>query len=71
MLSVLRSAQTSFGLTQARIQYVSRAVSPEIKRPGLEAHRSPLCITEVKNAWCLTCTPPISLHGVLFNSLSR
>jgi hypothetical protein len=34
------------------------AISPEVKRPGREAHHSPPTIAEVKKMWIYTSTPP-------------
>jgi hypothetical protein len=38
-----------------------------VKRPGSEANHSLPSSDEVKNASSYTSTPPIRLHGVVFN----
>jgi hypothetical protein len=53
--------------TQRRIQLVPGVLSPEVKRLGHEAEHSPPSITDVKNEWSYTSTPPIRLHGVVLN----
>jgi hypothetical protein len=44
---------------------VPRALSPEIKRPRLEADDSPPSTANVKDAWNYTSTPRIRLHDVM------
>jgi len=55
------------GPTQLPTQWVPRALSLEVKRPGSEADYSPSSSAEVKNAWNYTYTPQIRLHGVVLN----
>jgi hypothetical protein len=43
--------------TQPRIQWVPRALSLEVRRPGREADHSPPFSAEVKNAWSYAFTP--------------
>jgi hypothetical protein len=52
------SFRQALGPTQPPIQYVPGALSPEIKRPGLEADHSPLTSAEVMKMWIYTSTPP-------------
>jgi hypothetical protein len=42
------------------------ALTPEVKRPGLEADCSPPSSTEVKNAWSYTSTPYVFVEWRLF-----
>jgi hypothetical protein len=51
------ASRPALGPTQPPIQWLSEALSPEVKRPGREADQSPLSISEV-NAWDYTSTPP-------------
>jgi hypothetical protein len=46
------------GPTLPPIQRVPGALSPRVKRPGLEADHSPPTSVEVKNTWLYTSTPP-------------
>jgi hypothetical protein len=39
-----------------------------VKRPELEANRSPPSSAEVKNAWSYISTPPMRLHGVVLRA---
>jgi hypothetical protein len=55
------------GTTQPPVQWVSRTLSVEVKRPGREADHSPPSSAEVNNAWSYTFTPPIRLHGLVFS----
>jgi len=41
-----------------------RYLSPGVKRSGLDADRSPLYSTDIKNDWCSTSTPPACLYSV-------
>jgi hypothetical protein len=50
------------GPTQPPIQLV-----PWVKRPGHEAHHSPLSSAEVKNAWSSISTHLIRFHGVVLS----
>jgi hypothetical protein len=45
------------GFAQPPIQWVPRAPSPEVKRPGNEADHSPPASAEVKKIWIYTSTP--------------
>jgi hypothetical protein len=49
------------------MQWVTGALSLEVKRLGHEADYSPPSSAEVKNAWSYNSTPPIRLHGVVFS----
>jgi len=49
------------------IQWVPRAISPKVKRPGREANHSPPSSDEVENAWSYASTPLIRLHGVVLS----
>jgi hypothetical protein len=55
--------RTAPGPTQPPIQWVSGALSLELKRPGREANHSPPSSTEVKNEWSYTSTPPYVFMG--------
>jgi hypothetical protein len=46
------------GPTQPPIQWVPRALSPELKRQGPEAGHSTRASAEVKKMWIYTSTPP-------------
>jgi hypothetical protein len=52
------------GPTQLPFQWVLRALSRGVKRPGSEADHS-LSSVEVKKAWSYTYIPPTPLHGVV------
>jgi hypothetical protein len=52
----------ALGFIQPPIQLVSG-----IKRPGREAHRTPPCIVEVKNAWSYAFIHQVHFHGVVLN----
>jgi hypothetical protein len=49
------------------IQWVPRALSLGIKRPGREGDHSPPSTAEVKYAWSYTSIPPVRLHGVVLS----
>jgi hypothetical protein len=53
----------ALGSTQPPIQWVLGAVTPLIKRPGLEDDHSFPSSAEVNDRWSDTTTPPIYLHG--------
>jgi hypothetical protein len=57
------SSRPVLGPTQPPIQWVSGALSPEIKRPGREINHSPPSSAEVKKTWIYKSAPPIRLHG--------
>jgi hypothetical protein len=58
------ASRTVLGRTQLRIQCLSGALSPGVKRPGREAIHSPLSSAEVKNAWSYIPPPHTpSWHG--------
>jgi hypothetical protein len=61
------ASEPVLGRIQPPFHWVPGAVTPELKRPGREADHSPTPNAEVKNAWSYTATPPIRLHGVVFN----
>jgi hypothetical protein len=52
------------GSTQRPIQWLSRALSPAVKRPGREADRSPPTSAEVNNTWSYTSSPR-NAHRIL------
>jgi hypothetical protein len=59
------NSRPTLGPTQPPIQWVPRALSPEVKRRGREADHSPPSST-VKNGGAIP-PPPIRLHGVVLN----
>jgi hypothetical protein len=61
------SSRPPMGPTQPPIQCVSGALSPEVKRPGREADRSPLTSAEVIKKLDLYNHSPIRLHVVVLN----
>jgi hypothetical protein len=55
--------------SQSPVRWVAGAVSPGVKRPGLEADHSPPSSAEAKNAWSYTSTPPLSSrHGAYLST---
>jgi hypothetical protein len=58
------------GPNQPPTQCVTRGLSPEVKRPGHEADHSLSSGAEVKNGGAITPSPPISIHGIVFSSIS-
>jgi hypothetical protein len=52
------ASRPALGSTQPPIQWVPRALSPGVKRPGHEAEHSPPTSAEVKKTWIYTSTPP-------------
>jgi hypothetical protein len=52
------SPRAVLGSTRPPIQWVTRALSPEVKRPGHEVDYSPPASAEVKKIWIYTSTPP-------------
>jgi hypothetical protein len=71
------SSKPVLGSTQPPIQWIPRAVSPGVKRPGREADHSPPTSADVKKMWIFTSTPPyafmawclISLHVLKWSHL--
>jgi hypothetical protein len=59
------ASRPALGPTQTLIQWVPRAISPGVKRPGREGDHSFPSSAEVKNAWSYTSIPPICLHGMV------
>jgi hypothetical protein len=57
----------ALGPTQPLIQWVPRALSLGVKRPGREADHSPPTSDKVKYAWSYTSTSPTRLHGVVLS----
>jgi len=49
------------------IQWVRGALTPGLKRPGLETDHSPPSSTQIKNACSSTSTTPVHIHGVVLN----
>jgi hypothetical protein len=64
------SSGPALGPTQPPIQWVPKALSPGVKRPGLVADHSAPTSAEVKKTWIYTSTPPLRLRGVVINYLS-
>jgi hypothetical protein len=52
------SFRPALGSTQSPIQWVPGALSPAVKRPGLEADHSSPTSAETKKMWIYTSTPP-------------
>jgi len=46
------------------VQILTVDLSPQLELPGREDENSPPCVTEVKNEWSHTSTPPVSLQGL-------
>jgi hypothetical protein len=61
------ASRQALGPTQPPIQWVTWALSLEVKRTGHEADHFPPSIAEVKNAWSYTFAPPICLNGVMLS----
>jgi hypothetical protein len=61
--SLFTASSPALGPTQLPIQWVPRALSLGVKRPGREAERSPPSRAEVKNAWCYASTLPYVFMG--------
>jgi hypothetical protein len=57
--------RTALGPTQPPIQWLLRALSLGVNRPGREADTHLHLAPRAKNAWNYTSTPPIRLHGVV------
>jgi hypothetical protein len=51
------ASRTALGPIQPPIQWVPKALSPGVKRPGREADHSAPSSAEVKKAWSYTSTP--------------
>jgi hypothetical protein len=64
------ASRLALGPTHPPIQWALKNLSLGVKRPHREADRSPPSSAEVKNAWCYTTTPPIYLHGIVFNYIN-
>jgi hypothetical protein len=58
------ASRTVLRPTQPPSQWVPRALSLGVKRPGRETDNSPPSSAEVNNAWSYTSNSPICLHGV-------
>jgi hypothetical protein len=52
------SSRPVLGPTQSSFQWLPRALSPGVTRPGREADHSPPTSAEFKNTWIYTSTPP-------------
>jgi hypothetical protein len=50
------ASRPALGPNKPLIQWVPRALSPEVNRPGREADHSPPSSAEVKNTWSCTST---------------
>jgi len=55
------------GLIQSPNQWVTWALSLEVKRPRRETDHSTPSRAEVKNTWSYSFTTPIRLHGVVLS----
>jgi hypothetical protein len=64
------SSRRALGPTQPPIQWVPKALSLEVKRPGREADHSTITIAAVKKTWIYTSTPILRRRDVLLNYLS-
>jgi hypothetical protein len=53
--------------TQPPIQWISGALSLEVKRPGREADHSPPSSADITNVWSYTSTHPVRLHGAVLS----
>jgi hypothetical protein len=51
------------GIAQPHIEWVPRALSPEVKRLGREGDHKPPTSATVKNTWIYTSTPPYVFIG--------
>jgi hypothetical protein len=51
------SSTLAVGPTELPIQWVSRALSPGVKRPGREPDHSPPTNAKIKKTWIYTSTP--------------
>jgi hypothetical protein len=69
--SLHHRVQTGSGAHPPPIQWVSGALSLEVKRSGRKADHSLPSSAEVKNAWSYTFTPPIHLHGMALGQKKR
>jgi hypothetical protein len=56
----------ALGPTQPSIQWVPGALTPGIRRLGLEANHSPPSSPDDKNTWSYTSIPPIRLQASCF-----
>jgi hypothetical protein len=56
IISCQKSFRPALWSTQLSIQWVARALSPGVKRPGREADHSPEASAEVKKIWICTST---------------
>jgi hypothetical protein len=63
----ITASRTALGPTQPPIQWVPRALSLGVKRPGREIDHSPPSSAEVKECVELYFHCPIRLHGMVFN----
>jgi hypothetical protein len=61
------ASRPDLGPTKPPNQWMPGALSLGVKRPGREADHSAPSSAEVKNTWSYTSTPPVRLHGVVFN----
>jgi hypothetical protein len=58
ILPFTTASRMALGPTQPPTQWVSGALSLEVKRPGPKTDHSPPSSAEVKNAWSYTSAPP-------------
>jgi hypothetical protein len=64
---IATATRTALGLTQPPIQFVSGALSLEVKRPGSRADHSPPSSAEVKECVELYLHSPIRLNGLVLS----
>jgi hypothetical protein len=57
------TSRPALRLTQIPVNWVTRALSPDVKWSGSEADHSPPSRTEVKNAWSYTSTLPYDFRA--------
>jgi hypothetical protein len=63
------ASRSSLGPTQPPIQWVSGAISQEVKRPGREADHSPPSSADVNMRKVYIYTSSVSLHGVVLSKV--
>jgi hypothetical protein len=61
------ASRTGLGSTQPPIQWVPRALSLGVKRPGMELNIHLHLVPRSKNEWSCTSTPTIRLHGAVLS----
>jgi len=66
MMGFFFSSPPALGPTQFHIQWVPRALTPEVKGSGSKVDHSPPSTTEVENAWSSTSTPQYAFMAWCF-----